>query len=114
MTRYTLVALSNPAEGADDAAVSRWYDGAHIPEVRAAVPGVGEVHRLRTAITGPDGTPGTPYRYLTTYEVEANRPEDVLEALGAGMAAGTVNSGTVLDPATTVVAVFETASRSGR
>lgn len=110
MATYILVVLTNAAEGVDDDTVAQWYDGTHISQVRAAVPGVGEVRRLRGSLPGSDAGPAAPHQYLTTYEVEADGPQDVLEALGAGLASGTIEPGTVLDPASMVVSVYEVAS----
>ncbi|HEY6793584.1 MAG TPA: hypothetical protein VI248_02760 [Kineosporiaceae bacterium] len=110
MAAYELVVLSNAAQDVDDATVAQWYDGRHIPQVRAAVPGVGEVRRLRLALPGSDGAPTSQHRYLTSYEVEADGPQDVLAALGAGLADGRIEPGTVLDPASMVVVVYEAAA----
>jgi hypothetical protein len=106
MSNFVLVALSNPAAGLSDEAVAAWYDGEHIPQIREAIPGVGEVRRYRAADAQPSPDGSVAYRYLTVYQIEADEPAAIVAALGAGMASGTVKPGQVLDPVTTIVAVY--------
>lgn len=106
MSNFALVALSNPVPGTSDEAVAAWYDGEHIPQIRAAIPGVGEVHRYRAADAQPAPDGSVAYRYLTVYEIEADEPSAIVAALGGGVASGAVKQGTVLDPVSTIVAVY--------
>jgi hypothetical protein len=106
MSSFVLVALSNPAAGLSDDDVAAWYDGEHIPQIRAAIPGVGEVRRYRAADAQPSPDGSVAYRYVTVYEIEADEPAAIVAALGAGMASGTVKPGSVLDPVATIVAVY--------
>lgn len=109
MTSYVLAALSNPATGIDDEKVAAWYDGIHIPQIRVAIPNVGEVRRLRAADAQPTKSGEAAYRYLTTYEIEADSAAAILAALGQGMASGVVESGDVLNPVDTVIGVYQSA-----
>jgi hypothetical protein len=43
---------------------------------------------------------------VTVYEIEADDPGAIVAALGGGLASGAVKQGTVLDPVSTVVAVY--------
>jgi hypothetical protein len=109
MSAFVLVALSNPAAGLSDEAVADWYDGEHIPQIRAAVPGVGAVRRYKAADAQPSPDGSVAYRYVTVYEIEADEPGAIVAALGGGLASGAVKQGAVLDPVSTVVAVYESA-----
>jgi hypothetical protein len=109
MSAFVLVALSNPAAGLSDEAVADWYDGEHIPQIRAAIPGVGAVRRYKAADAQPSPDGSVAYRYVTVYEIEADEPGAIVAALGGGLASGAVKQGTVLDPVSTVVAVYEPA-----
>lgn len=106
MSTFVLMALSNPAAGLSDDEVAQWYDGEHIPQIRGAIPGVGEVRRYKAAGAQPtpDGSAG--YRYLTVYEIEADEPGAIVAALGSGVASGAVKQGAVLDPVSTVLGVY--------
>ncbi len=88
MSSFVLVALSNPVAGVSDESVAAWYDGVHIPQIRAAVPGVGEVRRYRAAGTQPTPDGLVTHRYLTTYEIEADEPAAIVAALGARVGDG--------------------------
>jgi hypothetical protein len=92
VTKLIMVALTNPAPDRE-AEFNDWYDNTHIPQIRAAVPGVGDVHRYRTADTQAG------HRYLALYEIEADGPGPVLGALGAGVESGAVQMTDAMDTA---------------
>jgi hypothetical protein len=106
MSAFVLMALSNPAAGLSDEAVAEWYDGEHIPQIRAAVPGVGEVRRYRAADAQPAPDGSVAYRYLTIYQIEADEAGSIVAALGRGLASGAVKQGTALNPVSTVLGVY--------
>ena len=63
MAKALFLAWSDPVDEASEAEFSSWYEGTHIPQVRAAVPAVSAVHRYRTADV--PAVPGTPaHRFL--------------------------------------------------
>jgi hypothetical protein len=97
MPKFILVAFSNPANGVRDEDVASWYDNTHVPEIRTAIPSVGDVRRYLAASSQPtpDGTAA--HRYLTTYEIEANDAAHIVDALARGHADGIITAGTVLD-----------------
>lgn len=99
MPKFVLVAFSNPANGVRDEDVASWYDNTHVPEIRRAIPSVGNVHRYLAASAQPtpDGT--AVHRYLTTYEIEAADAAHIVDALVRGLADGIITAGTVLDVA---------------
>ncbi len=106
MTTFVLMALSNPAAGLSDEAVAQWYDGEHIPQIRAAIPGVGDVRRYRAAEAQPTPDGSVAYRYLTVYAIDADEAGSIVAALGSGLASGAVKQGGVLDPVSTVLGVY--------
>jgi hypothetical protein len=105
MAKLLMVALTNAADGREDE-FHDWYENTHVPQIRAVVPGVGEVHRYRAADV--QATPEPPaHQFLAVYEIEADNPGAVLGALGAGIQSGAVAFTGVLDttknPPVTVV-----------
>lgn len=95
MAKLVMLALTNAAVGRDDD-FNEWYDKTHIAQIRAAVPGVGEVTRYQVG-AGQDAT----HSYLCVYEIEAGSPGEVLGAVGAGVQSGAVEMSDALstDPA---------------
>ena len=77
-TLLTLV-LANPAEG-QDAAYNAWYSDRHIPDV-LAVPGFVAARRFRLAAQTA-GKP-SPWRYMATYELEAERLPEIRAEMAA-------------------------------
>lgn len=66
MARFTLIAISNPAEGSG-ADCGDWYDEVHLQDM-LAVPGVLSAQRFELL----RGAPSKAFkRYLAVYEVEA-------------------------------------------
>jgi hypothetical protein len=83
MAKGLLIAWSSPVSDEADAAFNEWYEGTHMPQVRAAIPSVTAVHRYRTADV-PGGLQPQ-HRYLAVYEMDS---EDVAAAQAALAAAG--------------------------
>ncbi len=69
----------------------------------------GEVRRYRAAGAQPAPDGSVTHRYLTTSEIEADEPAAIVAALGAGLASGAVAPGTVLDPVSAAIAIYERA-----
>ncbi|HTF06554.1 MAG TPA: hypothetical protein VK659_00085 [Asanoa sp.] len=84
MAKLVMVALTNAAPGREDD-FHAWYDKTHIPQIRAAVPGVGQVTRYRVG-AGQQSV----HEFLCVYEVDAGSPAEVLGAVGAGVQSGAV------------------------
>lgn len=85
MGKYILLVQSNPTEG-KEAEYNEWYDGTHLGEV-LEVHGFTAAQRFKVAGEAPTGAPD--HNYLAIYEVEAEQPQDALDALfnavGGGM-----------------------------
>ncbi|KJV03541.1 MULTISPECIES: DUF4286 family protein [Bacteria] len=86
MAKSILLASSSPATAADDEEFGRWYDGVHIPDVRAAIPAITTVGRYKVLTADADALP----RYVAIYEI------DDADAAGAAAALqGAVGEGRV-------------------
>ncbi|MDQ7908555.1 DUF4286 family protein [Phytohabitans sp. ZYX-F-186] len=91
-----MIGFASPLDDAHDGEFNSWYENKHIPQVRAAVPGVRSVRRYRAADfqAAPEAAP---HRYAAVYEIEGARPEEVLGALGAATASGALEPGSAMD-----------------
>jgi len=109
MSKYFLVALTNQANGTADDEFNQWYDGTHVPQVRAAVSAITGVTRYRAtdAQPSPDGSVG--HRFLTVYDIDTDDPAAALGSLGQGVATGAIETGSVLDVSSNppVLALYE-------
>lgn len=86
MASYLLMALTNPADGKEEA-YNRWLDEVHLPDV-LKVPGIQSAQRYE--LTEAQRMPSPlPYRYATIYNIECVDLPSTLAALGAAVAAGT-------------------------
>jgi len=74
MARYMLMVWSNAEAGRDDE-FNAWYDSVHLPEV-CEVAGFRAAERFE--VVAPEG-----HRYLATYEIEADSPEEAMANLHA-------------------------------
>src|ERR1700730_10266558 len=93
MAKALFLAWSSPVDETSDAEFSSWYEGTHIPQVRAAIPSISAVHRYRAA-----DLPGAPsHRYLAVYELDTDDVAAALAALGAAVAAGSIDATTIMD-----------------
>jgi hypothetical protein len=84
MTKHILLALSNPADGADDA-YNEWYDGDHRAEI-FELPGFAAVQRFKLSDTQARGH-SSEHRYVSIYEIEGD-PADALNRLMDDVEAG--------------------------
>jgi hypothetical protein len=93
MAKALLLAWSSPVDEASDAEYVSWYEGTHIPQVRAAIPAVSAVHRYRAA-----DVPGGPaHRYLAVYELDTDDAAGAMAALGAAAAGGHLDPTSIMD-----------------
>jgi hypothetical protein len=73
------VVLTTPADGKEET-FDAWYDGRHVPDV-LAIPGIATARRFRVApVSGPQDAR---WRYLATYEIEAERADAALAEAAA-------------------------------
>jgi hypothetical protein len=80
-----LLAWSSPVDDSSAEEFHRWYEEVHVPEVRAAVPGIVDVRRY--ALTDVSG--GDPVnRFLAVYEIKTDDLAGAAAALGAASAGG--------------------------
>jgi EthD domain len=99
MAQALLLAWSSPVDDASDREFAAWYEGTHIPQVRAAIPAITAVHRYTPADL-PDGAgTGAPptHRYLAVYELDTDDVAADAAALGAAMAEGKLDITTTID-----------------
>lgn len=93
MASHKLLVFSNPTEGKEDE-FNKWYDEIHLGEV-LMVPGIVRAQRFSVA----DVLPGvTDHKYVAVYDVEADDPGAVMQALGAAVT--TMNMSDAFDGAT--------------
>lgn len=90
VTKTLMLVWTSPVDGRDEEFL-HWYDTTHIPDIRAAVAGVGDVTRYRM-----DRTDG-PSRYLTIYELTGADPAAVTKALGEAASSGRMEMSPVMD-----------------
>mgnify|MGYP003575888080 CR=1 FL=1 len=76
---YTMVVLTNPVEGREDA-FNRWYTDVHIHDV-IKTPGFRSARRFKAADSADGEAPK--YRYFASYEVETDDLPAVLQDLSA-------------------------------
>jgi hypothetical protein len=96
MAKALFLAWSNPADEASEAEFESWYEGTHVPQVRAAIPAISAVHRYRAADVPP--TPGAPaHRFLAVYELDTDDVAGAMAALGAAAAGGLLDQTTTMD-----------------
>ncbi len=81
MDKYILLVQSNAADGRD-AEYNDWYDNVHLGEV-LEVEGFKAAQRF--ALHGDSLAGAVDHRYLAIYEIEADNPQDALDALQAAV-----------------------------
>lgn len=89
MSKVLMLVWTSPVDGRDEEYL-HWYDTTHIPDIRAAVAGVGDVTRYQTTGDGPA-------RYLTVYELTDAEPAAVLKAIGEAVSAGRMEISPAMD-----------------
>jgi hypothetical protein len=96
MAKALFLAWSSPVDEASDAEFESWYEGTHIPQVRAAIPAISAVHRYRAADV--PAIPGAPaHRYLAVYELDTDDVAGAMAALGAAAAGGLLDQTQTMD-----------------
>jgi hypothetical protein len=94
MAKAVLIAFSSPASTDAEAEFNDWYERTHIPQVRAAIPAIGQVARYRTVdLTGADAAP----RYITVYEIDGGDVASAAAALGAAGQSGRLDQTPAMD-----------------
>jgi hypothetical protein len=93
MAKALFLAWSGPVDDASDAEFVSWYEGTHIPQVRAAIPSISAVHRYRAA-----DVPGAPaHRYLAVYELDTDDVAGAMAGLGAAAGEGRIDATPTMD-----------------
>ena len=77
MTKHLMVVFTNPVAGKDDE-FNDWYTNIHLSDV-LKVPGFVAAQRFR--LSEAQIMKDTPYRYMAVYEIEAEDPQPVIDAL---------------------------------
>jgi hypothetical protein len=89
-----LVAFSSPASPEQAEEFTTWYEGTHIPEVRANVPGIVDVQRY--ALVDPAAADGPTQRFMALYFLEGDVTA-AAGALGAAAAGGKLTMTSAMD-----------------
>jgi hypothetical protein len=96
MAKAIFLAWSDPVDEASEAEFSSWYEGTHIPQVRAAIPAISAVHRYQVADV--PAAPGAPaHRYLAVYELDTDDVAGAMAALGAAVEGGRLDPTQTMD-----------------
>jgi hypothetical protein len=99
MAKALLLAWASPADKESEAEFNAWYDGTHIPEVRAAISSITAVHRYLAA-----DLPGAPQQpahgYLTIYEMDSGDVAAAAVALGSAASEGRLHMTAAMDAET--------------
>lgn len=91
--RGAMVVFTAPSPGTDEAAFNAWYDGTHVPEILAKVPGVISARRYRlNEISAGTGA----HPFLAVYELD--RPSAEVRANLGGLSTSDVLDLTVNPP----------------
>jgi hypothetical protein len=76
--------------------VHAWYDGTHVPQVRAAIPAITAVRRYRVADVPGVGAP-VAHRYVAVYEMDTDDVAGAMAALGAASTGGRIEMTATMD-----------------
>jgi hypothetical protein len=96
MAKAMFIAWANPVDDASDSEFNAWYDGTHVPQLRAAIPAITAVHRYRVAdVPGVGASPA--HRYLAVYELDTDDVAGAMAALGAASADGRIEMTDTID-----------------
>jgi hypothetical protein len=89
MAKAMFLAWASPVDDASETEFNTWYEGTHIPQVRAAIPAITAVHRYTLADLTAQAEAGAPpaRRYLAFYEMDTDDVAGAAAALGAAAAA---------------------------
>jgi len=108
MAKAMFLAWASPIDETSEAEFNDWYEGTHIPQVRAAIPAVTAVHRYRLADlpaapagaepgSAPPGSAPPGSRYLAVYELDTNDVAGAAAALGAAATGGRMDMTPTMD-----------------
>ena len=98
MAKALMLAWANAASEESESEFNAWYEGTHIPQVRAAIPSISAVYRYRVADLPPEAAPGAPaHRYLAVYEIDSDDVPGAAAALGAAMTGGRLDMTAAMD-----------------
>jgi hypothetical protein len=95
MAKGLLLAWSSPVSDESDTEFNSWYEGTHIPQVRAAIASVTAVHRYRTADL--PGAQQPAHRYLAVYEMDSADMPAAVASLGQARGEGHLDMTATMD-----------------
>jgi hypothetical protein len=101
MGKYTLVVLSNPTEGREDE-YNIWYNNQHLGDV-VSIPGYGSAQRFKVLIPMAGDLQ---HRYLATYDMDAETPEQA-DAAAQALTSTAMFISEALDSAGVKAGIFE-------
>jgi len=96
MAKSMFMAWASPVDDASDAEFNAWYEGTHVPQVRAAIPAITAVHRYRIADVPGVGASPT-HRYVSVYEMDTDDVAGAMAALGAASTDGRIEMTATMD-----------------
>jgi hypothetical protein len=96
MAKSMFMAWASPVDDANDSEFNAWYDGTHVPQVRAAIPAITAVHRYRLADVPGLGA-SLAHRYVAVYEMDTDDVASAMAALGAASADGRIEITATMD-----------------
>ena len=98
MAKSMFMAWASPVDDASDAEFNAWYDGTHVPQVRAAIPAITAVRRYRVADVPGVGAAAI-HRYVAVYEMDTDDVAGAMAALGAASTDGRIEMTATMDVA---------------
>jgi hypothetical protein len=96
MAKSMFMAWASPVDEASDTEFNAWYDGTHVPQMRAAIPAITAVHRYRVADVPGVGA-SSAHRYVAVYEMDTDDVAGAMAALGAASADGRIEMTATMD-----------------
>lgn len=107
MGRYTFMVLASPKDG-HEADWNAWHEERHVKDV-LAIDGVLNAQRLRSAAVQQEGS-GNKWKFATIYEIEADDPQTVFDAIAERIGTDRMPMTSHSDPSKTVSQLWETIS----
>jgi hypothetical protein len=97
VAKALFLAWSSPVDETSEGEFNAWYDGTHIPEVRAVIPSISAAYRYR-ATDLPGGASQQPsQKYLCVYEMDADDVPAAAAALGSAVSEGRLHMTGTMD-----------------
>jgi hypothetical protein len=96
MAKSMFMAWASPVDDESDAEFNAWYDGTHVPQVRAAIPAITAVQRYRVADVPGVGA-SSAHRYVAVYEMDTDDVAGAMAALGAASTDGRIEMTATMD-----------------